>query len=122
MLFRNSPPNRAMRMAAAVVIMAFSGVSLVSGSLFGIVPGLLILTLGTAILIQGLYESVRDWRSRPSRYDLSELKRIHTDIESQAQEPTVESDPDEMLYCHRCGASMSQAYSICPDCGGPLGR
>ena len=111
-----------MRMVSAVVLMAFGGSILSFGNLPAIVLGLALLILGAAILLQGLSESVRDRRSRPERYDLSELRRIHVEIESKSQEPTVESDPDEMVYCHRCGVSMSQAHSICPECGGPLGR
>ena len=38
-------------------------------------------------------------------------------------EPETDTAPNtDLVYCHRCGASMPKAYGICPGCGNPLGN
>lgn len=68
----------------------------------------------------------RRWRNR-SRYDLSKLREVDTLLKTKAQnkaEPEADAPlaaAHNHIYCHHCGSSMSQAYSICPECGIPLG-
>ena len=122
MLFRNSPINPATRSVAAVVIMAVGGVIVAIGQLPSIIVGAIVIVTGLTLLVQTTYSNLRNRQGSADRYDLAELKRVHTEIETRSLEPSVESDTDEMIYCHRCGCSMSRAYSICPDCGGALGK
>ncbi len=69
------------------------------------------------------------WRQRLNRkrYDLNTLRVVDERMktrEQQREEPeadTPKAAERNHIYCHHCGASMSQKYSICPDCGIPLG-
>ena len=68
----------------------------------------------------------RKWRDR-SRYNLSKLREVDTRLKIKTQNKEgPEADAHiaaarNHIYCHHCGASMSQAYSICPECGIALG-
>ena len=108
MLFRNPASARGVRLGACVILLAMS--ALVAEEL----PA-----LGLLLFVVGLggagYYSVLLFRERRDRYDLSRLW----------EQPPDEPEPDEryeqnMIYCHRCGASMSQFHSICPGCGATL--
>lgn len=67
----------------------------------------------------------RRWRDK-GRYDLNKLRQVDERIkQKESAEPEPDSPtaaPRTLIYCHHCGDSMSQAYSICPGCGTPLGR
>ena len=68
----------------------------------------------------------RNWRNR-RRYDLSQLRQVDAKLKArEAQQEAPEADdpkaaPRNHIYCRHCGDSMSEAYSICPSCGVPLG-
>ena len=69
------------------------------------------------------------WRQRLNRkrYDLNTLRVVDARMktrEQQREEPEADAPlaaERNHIYCRHCGASMSQKYSICPDCGIPLG-
>ena len=106
MPFRYGPTNRITRIAAALILAAFGagliamlppvGLALVAGS------------IGAAI-----WQGVLLWQERRSPYDLSRLREMRN------EEPEDDADRNErdMIYCHRCGSSMSARHSICPQCG-----
>jgi uncharacterized paraquat-inducible protein A len=111
---RRSPVNPVTRIVAAIVVMAFSLVVIASGGplLRGI--GLILAGIGLVALLP----AVAQWRrERPDPYDLS---RLWEEAPEEGEPEEVEED-DGLLYCHRCGAAMSKVYSICPECGTPLG-
>ena len=99
-----------MRLVAAIVLMALSTPFLSPFPPLGI--GLMATGAGIA-----LYQAVQMWRERRDPYDLSRL------FEQQTDEPEDTDDTDrEMIFCHRCGVSVPGTYSLCPECGGVLGR
>lgn len=97
----------------AAILLACLGAELV-GTLTPIGIGLVCAGLGAAVL-QGFHL----WRERRDPYDLSLLWE---DARRDEPDEAEERKERELTYCHRCGASMPQAYKICPGCGAPLGR
>ena len=70
-----------------------------------------------------LLEAWRKWRNR-GRYDLNKLREVDEREKNRPEEPEEDAPtaaPRNHIYCRHCGAAMSQKYSICPDCGVPLG-
>lgn len=70
-----------------------------------------------------LIEALRNLRNR-SRYDLNKLREVDARDKARPEEPEEDAPtaaPRNHVYCRHCGASMSQKYSICPECGIPLG-
>lgn len=69
-------------------------------------------------------EAWRKWRDK-GRYDLNKLREVDAQLKTRAEEPEEDAPTvaeRNLIYCRHCGASMAQKYSICPDCGVPLGR
>jgi uncharacterized paraquat-inducible protein A len=77
--------------------------------------GLSLIAVGLCLC---LYQGVQMWRERRDPYDLS---RLWEDVPVK-EEPEEDAKFRNMILCHRCGASMSAKYSICPQCGVPLGQ
>ncbi len=117
MWFRGSPANHAARIVAALIVMAFSLVFLARGGPALLVCGLLLAALGLAALLHAAWQVAQARRDHPDPYDLSRL------WEQAPEEDEPEEDvPDgDLLYCHHCGAAMSEVYSLCPSCGRHLG-
>ena len=70
-----------------------------------------------------LLEAWRKWRNR-NRYDLNKLRIVDERQKARPEEPEADAPtaaPRNHAYCRHCDSSMSQAYSICPHCGIPLG-
>ena len=104
MPFRYGPTNRITRIAAALILAAF-GAALLSA----LPPlGLALVAVGIGVAV---WQGVLLWQERRSPYDLSRL------WEGQRDEPEPDDRERDMIYCHRCGASMSLRHSICPQCG-----
>ena len=108
MLFRNLASARGVRLGAAMILTAMS--ALVAEDIPAL--GLALFGVGFSAAV---YQGVHMFRERRNRYDLALLW----------EEPPAEPEPDDrddrdMIYCHRCGASMSQKHSLCPGCGGRL--
>ncbi len=109
MSFRNWASARGARLGASVILMAMSAV--VAEEIPALALVLFCAGFGSAI-----YQGVMLIRERRDRYDLSLL------WEEPSATPEVDDGAErEMVYCHRCGASMSARYSLCPDCGGRVG-
>ena len=81
-----------------------------------------ILTVGLTVCGIGLgavvWQGVQMWREREDPYDLNKLwDTPPPEPDTPAKAPTDAT----LIYCHRCGSSMSEAYSTCPQCGNLLG-
>ena len=110
MLFRNLSSARGVRLGAALILTAMSAAVAADFPALGL--ALFCVGFGGAV-----YQGVHLFRERRDRYDLSLLW----------EKPPDEPEPDDrddrnMIYCHRCGASMSQKHSLCPGCGAQLGH
>jgi hypothetical protein len=68
-----------------------------------------------------VYQGVFLWRERRGAYDLRLLREIH-EREMNRDEPEEDRYERDMIYCHRCNLSVPESYSICPECGGFLGK
>lgn len=108
---KESTTSGAVRIVAAIVLACFGGGLIVAAPPFGI--GLVCLGLGAA-----LWQGYHLWKKRRDPYDLALLWETS---EREAPDPEEEQKVRELAYCHRCGASMPEAYKICPQCGTPLG-
>jgi len=121
MRFEASPPNRPTRIVAGLALLGIGiGVTTIPGilSTFG---GLGLFVTGLGVVCVNVYQATSDWLRRRGEdpYDLSRLweEPLHSDDVPDA----MEEDADDVVYCRRCGASMSAAYAVCPDCGHRLG-
>jgi len=114
MLFRSLPVNRITRIFAGLVVMGFGGFILAEETFPAMGIGGALIICGLSVIIS---QSVMIWRERPDPYDLSRL----WETEPQPEEPEEDGQEHYLSYCHHCGGSMSEVYSICPHCGTPLG-
>ena len=121
MRFEVSPPNRPTRIVAGLIIMCFGlGIAAIPG-IMSTVGGLGLFFSGLAVVCVNVYQAMEEWlRRRRDPYDLSRLWEDPLP-EEQPDEETVLPDDDELVYCHRCGASMDRRFGVCPDCGARLG-
>lgn len=115
MWFKRGPgyrQNNLVRLVAALVVMGMTVVGL------GALPTSLLMPILAieAVIVGGLAWQMWRERDRRDKYDLTRLRMI----DNALQEPD-EMPEGSLLYCHRCGASMSDRMSICPGCGAPLG-
>jgi len=121
MRFEVSPPNRSTRIVAGLVILAIGiGIAAIP-SILSLVGGLGLFATGLGIVCVSIYESMTEWlRRRSDPYDLSRLwEEPLPDEDLPASHPPPEED--DLVYCHRCGASMHGRHAVCPDCGHRLG-
>lgn len=124
MRFEVSPPNRPTRIAAGLVALGMGlGVAAIP-SILSMVGGLGLFFTGLGMVCVNVYQATYEWlRHRRDPYDLSKL----WDEPLPENPPAVPALPqelpqeDDLVYCHRCGASMHGIHAICPDCGHRLG-
>lgn len=115
MYFRGAPINRITRLMAGVALLAFGGYALLTGLWFLDLVGIAVVLVGLgAVVVQGRAM----WRERSDPYDLSKL----WDKPPVIEEPEEDNKERTLAYCHHCGASLPEAYGICPQCGRPMGR
>ncbi len=112
MLFRGGTANRMTRLFAGLVILGISAPLVVFRSPVILTTGVVLCGIGLGAAI---WQGVQMWRERPDPYDLTRLW--------DAPPPEAEETNHErtLIYCHRCGSSMSEIHSLCPHCGTPLG-
>jgi uncharacterized paraquat-inducible protein A len=111
MHFRMEPANRIMRLFAGLVLMGFGAPLFLYHSLPAMLLGLLICGTGLGVVA---WQGWRMWQEREDPYDLNRL----WDKPPAEPDKALEMRGDEnLVYCHRCGISMSEAHSICPKCG-----
>lgn len=115
MLFREHPRPRIVRIFAGLVIMGIGGAMLAC-------QGVSILPFSLMLIVIGLSTATRQatlaWREREDPYDLSTLWDTPPVVYLPEE---VDEPPRPLVYCHRCGASMPEAYGLCPGCGTYLG-
>ncbi len=103
-----------MRLSAGLVIAGFGGLFLAAPWGLDHLLGWLLIALGCASAgIQGRCYL----RERGNPYDLNRL----WEEAPVREEPDDPGHPGTLTYCHRCGASMPDTYSICTECGNFLG-
>jgi hypothetical protein len=115
MLFRGGNYNRITRLFAGLVVLAM-------GAPLLLFRNPVILLLGAAICGIGfgavVWQGVQMWREREDPYDLNKLWDTPP---PEPDTPTKTSADATLIYCHRCGSSMSEVHAICPQCGNFLG-
>lgn len=116
MPFRSSPANGAFRIAAGLLVVALGVGMIVSPGAPSRLFGSVLALVGLFIAAVGVAQNLIARRQPRDPYDLSKL----WDQEPEPEEPEDERERD-LVYCHHCGASMQQAYAICPQCGSRLG-
>lgn len=109
--------TRLIRLVASVTLACFSA------TLFGVAPPLALVGIVIGLAAAG-YQGLQMWRERRDPYDLSRLwdTPLNSAELDKAEEPEEDGKTRTLALCHRCGASMSTRYSICPHCGVPLGH
>lgn len=114
MWFRTGPANRFTRLVAALLVLSF-GVWL----LFPLPPvGFALIGFGLSLAV---WHGIGLARERRGKYDLGLLRAIH-EKELNRDEPEEDRYERDMAYCHRCNLSVPDTHSICPECGGHLGK
>ncbi|MCW3095469.1 MAG: hypothetical protein JWL77_1087 [Chthonomonadaceae bacterium] len=111
MLFRGEPANRITRLFAGLVLMGISAPMFLFRNPLSLLIGFTICGIGLGVVV---WQGWQMWRERPDPYDLNRL------WDKPAPEPDkpLETPADEdLIYCHRCGVSMSEIHAICPQCG-----
>ena len=121
MRFEVSPPNRPTRIAAGVVVLCIGiGIAAIP-SILSVVGGVGLFATGLCVVCANVYTGMQEWlRRRSDPYDLSRL----WEEPLPEEDPTVlhpAPGPEDLLYCHHCGASMHGNHAVCPDCGHRLG-
>jgi hypothetical protein len=80
---------------------------------------------GKVVALVGLagfvYSAVRITRDRSDRGDPYDLSRLWDKPPPEPEEPERESYEDDLVHCHRCGASMPAHVGVCLECGNRLG-
>ncbi len=112
MLFRGAPANRITRLFASLVVVAMGAPLIVFRNTTLLLMGLAFCAIG---LGAAAWQGIQMWRERPDPYDLTRL------WDDPPLEPEETNHVRDMIYCHRCGSSMSEVHSVCPQCGSPLG-
>jgi hypothetical protein len=122
MMFEVSPPNRPTRIVAGLVVLGIGiGITRIPGFL-STFSGLGLFVTGLGFAYFNIYEAMTEFLRKRSE-DPYDLSRLWDDPlpESGANIEPDEGAQEDVVYCHRCGASISAAFSICPDCGHRLG-
>jgi hypothetical protein len=113
MFFSGGVGNRMTRLFAGLVILAMGAPLLLFRNPIILLVGLAICGVGLGAV---LWQGVQIWRERVDPYDLTRL------WDTPPAEPPVAIPTDAtLIYCHRCGSSMSEVHAICPQCGNFLG-
>lgn len=122
MRFEVSPPNRPTRIAAGLVTLCFGiGVAAIP-SILSVLGGVGLFVTGLCVVCANVYTGMQEWlRRRSDPYDLSRLWDAPLPEEEDPAAVHSATGPNDLLYCHHCGASMSQRHAICPECGNRLG-
>ncbi len=145
MRFSTTPVNRITRLFAGVIVLAMSLGLAAQPVLIVRIAGIALFVLALSAVCAGLYQMVGAFlRRQNDPYDLSKLWEAPLPDESPRSEhheplakpldaesfdakpldaKPLDTEPldDDLLYCHRCGASMSRRFAVCPDCGHRLG-
>ena len=129
MMFRVAPANRPTRVLAACILL---GIGLGIAETKPMPPGLVgvaLTAVACAVLFFEAWTYGRERWNRRDPYDLSLLNHVETyqgpsrdDPCAGPELPEWEAQDSDTVYCHRCDVSMPTAYSVCPKCGGVLGR
>src|ERR1051326_4992910 len=110
MFFRTSPANRPARMAAGAILLCFGLALTVTGAMPLIAAGVALWGAGLAAVCINVYQAVTaGLRRRRDPYDLSRLWEEPLPEEAPLEPETDALDAD-LVYCHRCGASMDDTF------------
>ena len=115
MLFRGGAYNRITRLFAGLVVLAMGAPLLLFRNPAILLVGLAICGVGVGAVV---WQGVQMWRERPDPYDLN---RLWDTAPAEPETPPEKPTDANMVYCHRCGSSMSEVHAICPQCGNFLG-
>lgn len=111
MFFRGEPANRITRLFAGLVLLGMGAPLLLFRNPPIMVVGLAICGIGLGAVV---WQGILMWRERRDPYDLS---RLWDTPPPEPDQPLEALGDEDLIYCHRCGISMSEAHSICPKCG-----
>lgn len=111
MLFRGGSYNRITRLFAGLVLAGMGAPMLVFRNPPILLVGVAICGIGLGVVV---WQGVQMWRERPDPYDLN---RLWDTPPAEPDQPKETPDDGDLIYCHRCGVSMSEAHAICPQCG-----
>ena len=111
MLFRGGNYNRITRLFAGLALMGMGTWLIAYWNPISSLVGFTICGSGIGVVI---WQSVQMWRERPDPYDLNRLWDKPAPEPDQPLETPADKD---LIYCHRCGVSMSAIHAICPQCG-----
>ena len=124
-MWQDSKIKRWMRLVAGLVLMSFGAPYLASG-FPALLLGLPLTLIGIGATGEAAFRFWKEWKNRPDPYDLRLLNETSPyrgeSRDSPAEEPSREAEPDDLVICLRCQVSMPSHYSICPQCGVPLGH
>jgi hypothetical protein len=115
MLFSGGVANRMTRLFAGLVVMAMGAPLLLFRNPMILLVGAVISGIGLGAAI---WQGVQMWREREDPYDLN---RLWDTPPAEPETPQETPDDASLVYCHRCGASMSDVHAICPQCHNFLG-
>ena len=111
MFFRGGAYNRITRLFAGLILMAMGAPMLVFRNPAIVLVGLSICGIGLGVV---MWQGGQMWRERPDPYDLN---RLWDKPPPEPDKPLETPADEDLIYCHRCGVSMSGIHAICPQCG-----
>ncbi len=116
MLFRGDSANRITRLFAGLALMGAGTWLIAFWNPVSSLIGVTICGIGLSVVV---WQSVQMWRERPDPYDLN---RLWDKPASEPDQPLETPADAKLIYCLRCGVSMSEIHAICPQCGHFLNR
>ena len=124
-MWKDKNLKRWMRILAGLVLMSF-GASYLALGFPMLLVGFPLLLIGLGATGEAGFRLWQSWKNRPDPYDLRLLNETSPyrgeSRDAPAEEPSREAEADDLVICHRCQVSMPSHYSICPQCGVPLGH
>jgi hypothetical protein len=114
------------RLIVGLLLLSFSAPFLLAANalsrlLGGVLAGGGVLLMGYALAVW--------WKERRAANDPYALSRLWDEpAPGEAGHDAEEPDEDaafvarDLVFCRHCGASMPEAYRVCPECGVPLGN
>ena len=115
MLFSGGTANRITRLFAGLIVLAMGAPLLLFRNPMILLVGLGICGIGLGAAV---WQGIQMWRERADPYDLT---RLWDTPPAEPETPQDKPTDAGLVYCHRCGSSMSEVHAICPECGNFLG-
>lgn len=118
------------RLIVGLLLLSFSAPFLLAANALSRLLGAVL--AGGGFLLMG-FALVVWWKERRAANDPYALSRLwdepaRGETAGEAWHNVEEPDEDaafvarDLVFCRHCGASMPEAYRVCPECGVPLGN